>query len=57
MPPAYDLIIVDQEQFQIETVQVNNAADAWRLGRERYPSKICGVVCQESSAARIVNSR
>ena len=57
MPPAYDLIIVDQGQFQIETVQVNNAADAWRLGRERYPSKICGVVCQESSAARIVNSR
>ena len=57
MPPAYDLIIVDQEQFQIETVQVNNAADAWRLGRERYPSTIRGVVCQDSSAARIANSR
>ena len=57
MPPAYDLIIVDQGQFQIETVQVNNAADAWRLGRERYPITIRGVVCQDSSAARIDNSR
>jgi len=57
MPPAYALIIVDQGQFQIETVQVNNAADAWRLGRERYPSTIRGVVCQDYSAARIDNSR
>ena len=57
MPPAYDLIIVDQGKFQIETVQVNNAADAWRLGRERYPSTIRGVVFQDSSAARIDNSR
>ena len=57
MPPAYDLILLDQGQFQIETVQVKNAADAWRLGRKRYPRTIRGVVCQDDSAARIVNPR
>jgi len=57
MPPAYDLILLDQGQFQIETVQVKNAADAWRLGRKRYPRTIRGVVCQDGSAARIVNTR
>ena len=37
MPPAYDLILKRSGQLQIETVQVNDAAAAWRLGRERYP--------------------
>ena len=57
MPPAYDLILLDQGRFQIETVRVKDAADAWRLGRARYPHTIRGVVCQDTSAARIVKPR
>ena len=57
MPPAYDLILLDHGQFQIETVEVKYASDAWRLGRERYPLIICGVVCQDPSAASPRNPR
>ena len=57
MPPAYDLILLDQSRFQIKTVQVKDAADAWRLGRDLYPDVIRGVVCQDASAARIVKPR
>ncbi|MEC7652989.1 MAG: hypothetical protein VX972_05385 [Cyanobacteriota bacterium] len=31
-------------ELQTETVQVVDAAQAWRLGRERYPHCIRGVV-------------
>ena len=51
MPPAYDLILKRCGELQIETVQVSDAAAAWRLGRERYPECIRGVVCRDSSAA------
>ena len=47
MLSAYDLILLDQGQFQIATIQVNDAADAWRFGCERYPRIIRGVVCQD----------
>ena len=57
MPPAYDLILLDHGQFQIETVEVKDASDAWRLGRDLYPDVIRGVVCQDASAARIVKPR
>ena len=57
MPPTYDLILLDHGQFQIETVEVKDASDAWRLGRERYPLNICGVVCQDPSAASTGNPR
>ena len=57
MPPAYDLILLDHGQFQIETVEVKDASHAWRLGRERYPLNICGVVCQDPSAASTGNPR
>ena len=57
MPPVYDLILLDQGQFQTETVQGKDAADAWRLGRERYLCTIRGVVCLDDSAACIVNPR
>jgi len=52
MLPAYDLILVDRGQFQIETVYVKDAAAAWRLGRDRYPRSIRGVVCQDAFAAQ-----
>jgi len=51
MPPAYDLILQRRGQLQTETVQVSDAAAAWRLGRERYPECIRGVVCRDGSAA------
>ena len=57
MPPAYDLILLDKGQCQIETVEVKDAVDAWRHGRERYPRTIRAVVCKDASAAQIVNSR
>ena len=57
MPPAYDLILLDLGQFQIETVELKDASDAWRLGCERYPLNICGVVCQDPSAASTGNPR
>ena len=44
MSPLYDLILQCKGELQTETVQVADAAQAWRLGRERYPHCICGVV-------------
>jgi len=49
MPPAYDLILQRRGQLQTETVQVSDAAAAWRLGRDRYPKCIRGVVCRDHS--------
>ena len=37
MSPLYDLILQRKGELQTETVQVVDAAQAWRLGRERYP--------------------
>ena len=37
MSPLYDLILQCKGELQTETVQVADAARAWRLGRERYP--------------------
>ena len=37
MSPLYDLILQRKGELQTETVQVADAAQAWRLGRERYP--------------------
>ena len=51
MPPAYDLILQRRGQLQTETVQVSDAASAWRLGRERYPDCIRGVVCRDHASA------
>ena len=47
MPPAYDLIILRDGEFQTKTVQVANAKEAWRLGREQYSDCMRGVVCHE----------
>ena len=44
MPPLYDLILQRKGELQTETVQVVDAAQAWRRGCERYPHCICGVV-------------
>ena len=51
MPPAYDLIVQRQGALHTETVQVRNAAEAWCLGRERFPASIRGVVCRDGQAA------
>ena len=37
MSPLYDLILQRKGELHTETVQVVDAAQAWRLGRERYP--------------------
>ena len=46
MSPLYDLILQCKGELQTETVQVADAAQAqaWCLGRERYPHCIRGVV-------------
>ena len=49
MPPAYDLIYLRQGELRTETIEVPDAAAARRLGREKYPDCICGVVCHEQA--------
>ena len=44
MSPLYDLILQRKGELQTETVQVADAAQAWRQGREHYPHCIRGVV-------------
>lgn len=44
MSSLYDLILQRKGELQTETVQVVDAAQAWRLGRERYPHCIRAVV-------------
>ena len=47
MPLAYDLILLRQGQLTSETVQVADAAEAWRLGRELPPDCIRRVVFRD----------
>ena len=51
MPPAYDLIFLRDGEIQTKTVQVNDAEEAWRLGRELFPDCMRGVVCHEQAPA------
>ena len=51
MPPAFDLIFLRDGEMQTRTVQVADAEEAWRLGREKYPDGIRGVVRQEQASA------
>ena len=44
MSPLNDLILQRKCELQTETAQVVDAAQAWRLGRERYAHCIHGVV-------------
>ena len=48
MSPVYDLILQRKGELQTESVQVADAAQAWRLGRARYPYCIRGVVRRDS---------
>ena len=48
MSPLYDLILQRKGELQTETVQVADVAQAWRLGRERYPHCIRGVVRRDA---------
>ena len=52
MSPLYDLILQRRGELQTETVQVVDAAQAWRLGRDRYPHCIRGVVRRDGSQDR-----
>ena len=51
MSPAYDLILRRLGGLITRTVHVPDAAEAWRLARERYPASIRAVVCQDPAAA------
>ena len=55
MPPAYDLILLRQGQLTNETVQVADAAEARRLGRELHPECIRGVVFRDDQEAQPTN--
>ena len=55
MPPAYDLILLRQGQLTTETVQVADAAEAWRLGRALHPECIRGVVFRDDQEAQPTN--
>ena len=61
MSPLYDLILQRNGELHTETVQVADAAQAWRLGRECYPHCIRGVVRRDAgrdgSAAEPSNRR
>ena len=52
MSPLYDLILQRKGELHTETVQVADAAQAWRLGRDRYPHCIRGVVRRDGSGDR-----
>ena len=51
MPPSYDLILKKSGGLITRTIHVQDAAEAWRLARERYPESIRAVVCQDTAAA------
>ena len=55
MPPAYDLILRRQGRLTTETVQVADAAEAWRRGRELHPECIRGVVFRDDQEAQTSN--
>ena len=44
MSPLYELSFQRKGELQTETVQVVDAAQVWRLGRERYPPCISVVL-------------
>ena len=51
MSSFYDLVFQRNGELQTQTVQVADDAQAWCLGRERYPHCIRGVVHWDGSAA------
>ena len=48
MSTVYYLILQRKGELHTETVQVADAAQAWRLGRERYLHCIRGVVRRDA---------
>ena len=48
MSPLYGLILQRNGELHTELVQVADAVQAWRLGRERYPLCIRGVVRRDA---------
>ena len=57
MSPLYDLILQRKGELQTETVQVADAAQAWLLGRERYPtaSAVLCVAMRRLMAPRLIH--
>ena len=49
MSPLYDFILQRNGKLETETVQLADAAQAWRFWRVRYPYRIRGVVRLDSS--------
>ena len=49
MPPCYDLILEQDGALTTRTVLVADAFEAWRLARDRYPTRIRGVVCRDAA--------
>ena len=50
MSPLYALILQRKSELLTETVQVADAAQAWCLGRERYPHCIRGIVRRDAGS-------
>ena len=57
MTPAYDLILECDGGLHTETLQSADADEAWRVGRERYPNSIRGVVYREEPEAQLREHR
>ncbi|MDB4336487.1 hypothetical protein N9996_02755 [Synechococcus sp. AH-603-M21] len=56
MPPSYDLILDHEGHLHTKTVHVTDAVEAWRLGHERYPNCLRGVVRHERTEAPSADS-
>ena len=50
MSAEFDLILEDIDGFATITVLAPDAAEAWRLARDRYPDRIRGVVRRDARA-------
>ena len=57
MTPIYDLILECDGGLHTETLQSADADEAWRVGRERYPNSIRGVVYREDLEAQLREHR
>tara|TARA_B100001939_G_scaffold237752_1_gene205188 strand:+ start:271 stop:444 length:174 start_codon:yes stop_codon:yes gene_type:complete len=57
MSAEFDLILEDIDGFATITVSAPDAAEAWRLARDRYPDRIRGVVRRDARASESALNR